>query len=57
VDFYEKQSEYERAEPFHQRALAIREKKLGAEHPETRIVPKNYTDLLQKIKAKREQHS
>ena len=54
---YHTQGKYEQAEPLFQRALAIREKRLGTDHPNTRIVQENYTDLLQKIKDKREQHS
>ena len=36
------------------RALAIYEKALGPDHPETVKVRKNYTDLLQKMKQKAE---
>ncbi len=57
AELYRSQGQYEQAEPLYQRALAICEKWLGAEHPKTRIVQENYTDLLQKIKDKREQHS
>ncbi len=47
--------QYTEAEPLYQRALAIREKQLGADHPSTRTVQENYTDLLQKTKDNREQ--
>jgi len=32
--FYANQGEYRKAEPFYERALAIREKALGSEHPD-----------------------
>ncbi len=54
---YDIQSKYEQAEPLYQRALAIHEQVLGADHPDTRTVQENYTDLLQKTKDKREQQS
>jgi hypothetical protein len=50
-------AQYAQAEPLYQRALAFCEKRLGAEHPETRIVQGNYTDLLQKRKDKRKQYN
>ena len=37
------------AEPLYQRALAIREKALGPEHPEVATVLENYAPLLRKI--------
>ena len=45
------------AEPLLQRALAIYEKLLGAEHLNTRAVQANYARLLQKRKGEREQQS
>ncbi len=54
---YDSQGKYEQAEPLYQRALAIREKRLGPEHPDTTTVRVNYTNLLQKIKDKQEQQS
>jgi len=51
---YYVQGKYEQAEPHYQHALAIRERVLGPEHPDTVIVLKNYADLLRKMKRKRE---
>jgi tetratricopeptide (TPR) repeat protein len=48
------QGEYEQAEPLMQRALAIGEKVLGPDHPDTVRRRKNYADLLQAMKQKRE---
>ena len=40
------QGRYGEAEPRYQRALAIREKVLGPEHPDVAAVRKNYAALL-----------
>jgi tetratricopeptide (TPR) repeat protein len=45
---YIKQGQYAPAEPLFERALAIREKALGAEHPDVAICMKNYASLLRK---------
>ena len=45
----------EEAEPLYQRALAIYEKVLGPEHPDTVRVKENYSNLLQQIKRRQEQ--
>jgi len=42
-------AQYAEAEPLLQRALAIREKALGPEHPDTVTVLKNYAALLRKM--------
>ncbi len=39
---------YAVSEPLHQRALAIREKALGPEHPDVATSLENYADLLRK---------
>jgi len=44
---YQYQEKDAQAEPLYQRALAINEQMLGAMHPTTRIVHKNYVTLLQ----------
>ena len=41
---YSEQRLYEQAEPLLKRALAIREKALGAEHPDTASSRANYAD-------------
>jgi hypothetical protein len=43
---YRRQGKYDQAEPLYQRALAIREKALGPEHPHTASLLKNYAALL-----------
>jgi hypothetical protein len=40
------QGKYKEAEPLFVRALAIREKALGAEHPDVATVLGNYSSLL-----------
>ncbi|TMD99385.1 MAG: tetratricopeptide repeat protein, partial [Chloroflexi bacterium] len=47
---YDKQGKDEQAEPLYHCALAIRERKLGAEHPDTKRVRENYLELLEKMK-------
>ncbi len=42
------QGRYAEAEPLYQRALAIREKALGPEHPDVATSLENYADLLRK---------
>jgi len=46
---YQDQGKYEEAEPLYQRALAIYEQVLGATHPSTRIVQRNYALFLQRF--------
>ena len=46
---YNNQGRYAQAEPLYQRALAIREKALGPDHPSTVSTKVNYTLLLQKM--------
>ena len=43
---YHTQGRYAEAEPLYQRALAIREKALGPEHPEVAASLENYAALL-----------
>ena len=38
ASLYQQQGKYEQAEPLYQRALAIYERKVGAEHPDTKRV-------------------
>ena len=45
---YYTQGKYEEAEPLYQRALAIDEKALGPEYPDTASIRENYADLLRK---------
>ena len=45
---YKAQGRYAEAEPLYQRALAIREKALGPEHPDVATSLENYADLLRK---------
>ena len=45
---YDDQGRYAEAEPFYQRALAIREKALGREHPHVAASLENYAALLRK---------
>jgi hypothetical protein len=47
--FYADQSKYEQAEPLHQRALAIRERVLGPEHPDVALLLENYATLLHRM--------
>jgi hypothetical protein len=47
---YDDQDRYEQAEPLYLRALAIREKALGPDHPDTAQVKSNYAALIQKMK-------
>ncbi len=46
---YNAQGKYVEAEPLYQRALAIREKALGPEHPAVATVLENYAALLHKL--------
>jgi len=43
---YDKQGQYAKTEPLYQRALAIREKALGLEHPGVATSLENYAGLL-----------
>ncbi len=47
---YSAQGKYAEAEPLHERALAIREKALGPEHPNVAKSLENYSDLLRKTR-------
>jgi len=47
---YLAQGKYAEAEPLFQRALAVREKALGPEHPDTITVIENYAELLRRMK-------
>jgi len=44
---YHKQGKYAEAEPVYQRSLAIREKTLGAEHPDVATSLENLADVYQ----------
>lgn len=46
---YRNQGRYADAKPLYQRALAILEQALGLEHPNTKIVSKNFEDLVKKM--------
>ncbi len=46
---YYAQGQYSQAEPLYQRALAIREKTLGPEHPKLATSLENYAALLRKL--------
>ena len=46
---YDNQGKYAQAEPLLQRALAIREKTLGADHPKVAESLENYAALLRKM--------
>ena len=46
---YHAQGRYAEAEPLYQRALAIREKVLGPEHPHVATSLENYAALLKKM--------
>ncbi len=45
---YDSQGKYAEAEPLYRRALAIREKALGPEHPSVATALENYAGLLRK---------
>ena len=45
---YNTQGKYEQVEPLYQRAIAIREKVFGPEHPFTIQVKENYAGFLRK---------
>jgi tetratricopeptide (TPR) repeat protein len=47
---YQTQGQYGKAEPLYQRAVAIREKALGPEHPDAATSLENYADLLRKMR-------
>jgi tetratricopeptide (TPR) repeat protein len=51
---YHAQGQYAQATPLFQRALAIREKVLGPEHPDTVTVLGNYADLLRQTNSEAE---
>ncbi|EFH84762.1 tetratricopeptide repeat protein [Ktedonobacter racemifer] len=44
---YKDQEMYDKAEPLFKQALAIYERCLGVEHPDTRVLQRNYAELLQ----------
>lgn len=44
--FYEQQGEFEKAEEQYKRALSIKEKTSGPNHPDVAIILNNYADLL-----------
>jgi hypothetical protein len=44
-ELYRKQGKYAEAEPLYHRSLAIREKALGPDHPDTRLVRSNLDAL------------
>jgi tetratricopeptide (TPR) repeat protein len=46
---YKAQGKYAEAEPLHKRALKIREKALGPEHPEVAAVCENMAELCRQI--------
>ncbi len=46
AELYQQQSKYSRAEPLLKRALAISEKALGPQHPNTQQARQNYAALL-----------
>jgi tetratricopeptide (TPR) repeat protein len=46
---YYAQGQYAQAEPLYRRALAIREKALGPEHPSVATTLANYAALLRKL--------
>ncbi len=50
AELYKLQDRNNEAEPLFQRALTIREQKLGAEHPDTVATRERYTALLGKMK-------
>jgi tetratricopeptide (TPR) repeat protein len=52
AELYRIQGKYEQAEPLYQRALAIREKQLGAKHPTTATIRENYHTLIRDMKQK-----
>ncbi len=43
---YDNQGQYAKAQPFYQRALAIQEKALGADHPNVATSLENFASLL-----------
>ena len=51
---YHAQGKYAEAEPLYRRALAIREKALGPEHPDVAKTLENYAELLRKANRKAE---
>ena len=46
ANLYHDQGQHAKAEPLYQRALAMREKALGSEHPNVATVLENYAILL-----------
>ena len=50
ANLYSDQGKNEEAEPLYQRALAIKEKMLGPEHPHTKSTRQNYAALLEKMR-------
>jgi tetratricopeptide (TPR) repeat protein len=53
AELYFSQGRYEQAEPLYKRALAIREKVLGREHPDAVAARKDYETLLSKLPKRR----
>jgi tetratricopeptide (TPR) repeat protein len=51
ADSQKKQGDYQAAEQYYRRALAILEKSLGPNHPTTMLLKNNLNDLLEKKKA------
>jgi len=51
------QADYDAAEPVYRRALSIREKSLGADHPDTVKLIKNLATLMQSTIEKKKQPS
>ena len=54
ASYLDDRAQYPQAEPLFQRALAIYERVLGPEHPDTIQTLENYTDLLRKEKRDKE---
>ncbi len=50
--YLDEHAQYTEAEPLYQRALAICEKTLGPDHPNTTTIRENYSYLLQEIEEK-----
>ncbi len=47
---YQDQGKYEQAEPLLQQALAMRQRVLGEEHPQSLTLAENYSYLLEEMK-------
>jgi hypothetical protein len=50
ASIYKSQGQYAKALPLFKQALAIRQEKLGSEHPKTEETQASYDETLQKIK-------